>query len=1226
MAIAASTPYISYTGNGALKEYSYTFPVLKLDFLQVRLDGVTQRAGIDFQATFGVSGGSVTFTTVPPDQTKIEIFRQQPIAQPLDIKNSETTNLRSIESGLDKLTMIDQELRRDIDNFEQGEIQSYKNISDERVNNVSGILGEIEGKTSNLKLTVGQVTENRVGWFSSKYPVGYGRPATYNPGAIGSLIPEPPPPFAHTERFFSISWGQGSRGSLTGNYIYIETGTINPSSEASILRYPYSIQVNGGEILTSKGPEGRGGDVFITSDGYETLTVRRYIIPYEYETPTVGEELDIVLFENLYRGPETSQNTIDEIFFDNNNVSSESVKLTIPQVKSLIGAGTGSGSGGGLDTDLSNLDSDLSESEKETVQEKLGFGSDEITRVTSPVTTEQLTVYHDPNRIDGTVGVPLYRIIQILEGSDAAAKAMYTARKASSFVPADVFRPPTVESLTVGTGAQQETHKALVISFPGDFKKQTYLHVEYNDHSQEISKDLDIPVQTISNGYDWKVADARAQEDNNKRELLVRCAYDPATNTSKVYIHQEAVPSAQDVSTEIFPYIVYFIKETALSVKGDKGDPPDNLAALLQPLNETRTYKAGDFFYEGVGTSVILVEVLRSFHPAGENYNSNNFEDFVFRQGHTSNPLRIVGNFANVTQITSLTSAVANNRATITLNYLDGYAKAQSKTTSFALPSGGSGSTDLSNYYTKAEADTKVNEAKDAAIGAGQELYAIWLGKHGDPSSSTNAASRPVAGLSGVSSYNATTETLDISRNSVGGAGVVYWQNNSIDFKRCVLTAEFTLGNGGTNNVGRSFAFNLGGNNNTLTAGNTLTIAVDLDGYDLGAPGGTRQFYIYNRSNSTYLGSKILNNKLLSGVLLELRVEINVDEIRCYLNGELELLIENATLPAMDGSFFGCTGNSTLTKVSAIAIEQMNLDAAAPHLGLPMVQDAEVSGSNLTLKRRGADDKVLALPSGGVNSAIEALAGSSASDMQWVVEVQTYNNASAPANPATIGLAYRIFLSGHRIDFVFPNATTKAQIDALVLGKRFAIETPQGPIVFKPTSHVATAVVAGGFHRERYGGTIEPSFTGFTNSSDVNNDLQTTLYRGLDRPYISHRFGTYSRETTLFTIQQGDTRAYTLPPGTTLNDFYGVVIWASYSGGGTEYPLNPTPIILKDDIPASSVGLNDYLKLKILAATFGGNNTYYDALKIAHTPADNQLSFYSEYFRVFIVRIELYKV
>ena len=141
---------------------------------------------------------------------------------------------------------------------------------------------------------------------------------------------------------------------------------------------------------------------------------------------------------------------------------------------------------------------------------------------------------------------------------------------------------------------------------------------------------------------------------------------------------------------------------------------------------------------------------------------------------------------------------------------------------------------------------------------------------------------------------------------------------------------------------------------------------------------------------------------------------------------------------------------------------------------------------------------------GGANKAIEALA----SDMEWETEVQTYNNASVPTSPATIGLGYRIFAAGasnesHRIDFIFPTATSKADIDALVLNRKFVIEVPEGVITLEPTSHVATAVVSGGFHRERYDGDITPSFSDFTNTSDGNNDYQTTLYRGLESGVIA---------------------------------------------------------------------------------------------------------------------------
>ena len=263
--------------------------------------------------------------------------------------------------------------------------------------------------------------------------------------------------------------------------------------------------------------------------------------------------------------------------------------------------------------------------------------------------------------------------------------------------------------------------------------------------------------------------------------------------------------------------------------------------------------------------------------------------------------------------------------------------------------------------YTDAEIDTAIATAKTEAIGAGQELYAIWQASHGNPTSTTNAASRPVAGFSGAASWDATNERVNVGKSTGTTAGRIYWENSSIDFRRCVLTAEVVLGPSVNNNRGRSFVFILGSPTNTLSTGNQLEIAIDLDGFDHGAPAGTRQIYIWNKTTRSYLGSKILQNELTVGQKLEFKAVVDVEEITIYLDGVEVWHLTGANVPVMDGPFFGCVGNYITTQVYAIAIQQLDLDLAAPRLQLPVVSDAVVGKNMLTLNRRGASPQILNL-------------------------------------------------------------------------------------------------------------------------------------------------------------------------------------------------------------------------------------------------------------------------
>ena len=138
--------------------------------------------------------------------------------------------------------------------------------------------------------------------------------------------------------------------------------------------------------------------------------------------------------------------------------------------------------------------------------------------------------------------------------------------------------------------------------------------------------------------------------------------------------------------------------------------------------------------------------------------------------------------------------------------------------------------------------------------------------------------------------------------------------------------------------------------------------------------------------------------------------------------------------------------------------------------------EAQTATSNVVIDVEGGD------------AAVEALVY----DMKWNVEIQTYSDASVPTAPATIGLGYFYTPNLAFVDLVFPTATTKAQIDALVIGRRFSVETPSRTLVFTPTAYSSSVVVSSAWHRERYAVSVEN--TGGSNSGN-HNDYQTVLYR-----------------------------------------------------------------------------------------------------------------------------------
>ena len=64
--------YDDYTGNGSLKNFDYTFPVLKTEDVKVSVDGVTQTSGY----TVNTTETRIEFTTAPANLTNVRVYRE----------------------------------------------------------------------------------------------------------------------------------------------------------------------------------------------------------------------------------------------------------------------------------------------------------------------------------------------------------------------------------------------------------------------------------------------------------------------------------------------------------------------------------------------------------------------------------------------------------------------------------------------------------------------------------------------------------------------------------------------------------------------------------------------------------------------------------------------------------------------------------------------------------------------------------------------------------------------------------------------------------------------------------------------------------------------------------------------------------------------------------------------------------------------------------------------
>jgi Collagen triple helix repeat (20 copies) len=110
-------PHQDYTGDGIQKTFPYPWRILAANDLVVTINDVLTTA----YTVAGVnqpSGGTITFTTAPASGALIVIERHTPVTQLLDYISNDNFPAESHEYGLDKLTILLQDTRREIDYIE----------------------------------------------------------------------------------------------------------------------------------------------------------------------------------------------------------------------------------------------------------------------------------------------------------------------------------------------------------------------------------------------------------------------------------------------------------------------------------------------------------------------------------------------------------------------------------------------------------------------------------------------------------------------------------------------------------------------------------------------------------------------------------------------------------------------------------------------------------------------------------------------------------------------------------------------------------------------------------------------------------------------------------------------------------------------------------------------------------------------------------------------------
>lgn len=122
--IATTTSQVTYTGNESTStEYPFSFPLADASHLVAI---VTDAGGVETELTGGeytvtqttdlhgrITGGGVTTDPAIPGTSELTLRRVTPKTQTLDLVQGARFSAEAVESALDKMMMVAQEIHRD---------------------------------------------------------------------------------------------------------------------------------------------------------------------------------------------------------------------------------------------------------------------------------------------------------------------------------------------------------------------------------------------------------------------------------------------------------------------------------------------------------------------------------------------------------------------------------------------------------------------------------------------------------------------------------------------------------------------------------------------------------------------------------------------------------------------------------------------------------------------------------------------------------------------------------------------------------------------------------------------------------------------------------------------------------------------------------------------------------------------------------------------------------
>lgn len=154
MTISTENNRNTYTGDGSTVLFAYNFRILEQTHLLVQIKDTTtgiittKTISADYTVSgVGISsGGSITFTTAPASTDEIIIVRDVPFTQEVDLVEGDKFPVDAIENAIDKLTMLNQQLKEQSDrvlSFDATVSESFNSIMPNPVaNNILRVSGD----------------------------------------------------------------------------------------------------------------------------------------------------------------------------------------------------------------------------------------------------------------------------------------------------------------------------------------------------------------------------------------------------------------------------------------------------------------------------------------------------------------------------------------------------------------------------------------------------------------------------------------------------------------------------------------------------------------------------------------------------------------------------------------------------------------------------------------------------------------------------------------------------------------------------------------------------------------------------------------------------------------------------------------------------------------------------------------------------------------------------